>query len=107
MHSRSRYSRRSVLAGLCALPVAMFGAAMGAPVFNCALAAASPDISAKDLPKMLAELEASSGGRLGVAASVSSGGNVLSYRGDERFPMCSTFKVLAAAAVLRDKPDIL
>ncbi len=107
MNSRSRYSRRAVLAGLCALPVAMFGAVMGAPVINCALAAASPEISAKDLQKMLAELEASSGGRLGVAASVSDGGNVLSYRGNERFPMCSTFKVLAAAAVLRDKPDIL
>ncbi len=107
MYSRSRYSRRSVLAGLCALPVVVFGAAMGAPVISSALAAASPDISAKNLQKMLAELEASSGGRLGVAASVSNGDKILSYRGNERFPMCSTFKVLAAAAVLRDKTNIL
>jgi len=107
MYSCSRYSRRSVLAGLCALPVVMFGAAMGAPVISSALAAASPDISAKNLQKMLAELEASSGGRLGVAASVSNGDKILSYRGNERFPMCSTFKVLAAAAVLRDKTNIL
>ncbi|HZF62523.1 MAG TPA: class A beta-lactamase [Desulfovibrio sp.] len=59
------------------------------------------------MQKKLAELEASSGGRLGAAARVSNGGKVLSYRGNERFPMCSTFKVLAASAVLRDKPDIL
>ena len=107
MYSRSRYSRRSVLAGLCALPAVMFGAAMGAPVISSALAAASPDISAKGLQKMLAELEASSGGRFGMAASVSNGDEILSYRGNERFPMCSTFKVLAAAAILRDKPGIL
>jgi beta-lactamase class A len=29
-------------------------------------------------------------------------GATADHRGDERFPMCSTFKVLAAAAVLRD-----
>lgn len=105
MHSRSGYSRRYVLAGLCALPLA----SMSAAFITCTSAEASPLSAAKgkSLQKMLAELEASSGGRLGVAASVSNGGNVLSYRGNERFPMCSTFKVLAASAVLRDKPGIL
>jgi beta-lactamase class A len=48
----------------------------------------------------LAMLEARSGGRLGVAMFDSGGGKRLTYRGDELFPMCSTFKFLAAAAIL-------
>jgi beta-lactamase class A len=45
-------------------------------------------------------LESQSGGRLGVCVLQTSTGLCHVYRGDERFPMCSTFKVLAAAAVL-------
>jgi beta-lactamase class A len=48
----------------------------------------------------LAALEAASGGRLGVATRGWSAGGELGYRADERFPLCSTFKVLAAAAIL-------
>lgn len=51
MYSRFRYSRRSVLAGLCALPVVMFGAAMGAPVISSALAAAAPTSAQKTCKK--------------------------------------------------------
>ena len=40
------------------------------------------------------------GGRLGVAVRDTGSGRALLYRADARFPMCSTFKVLAAAAVL-------
>jgi beta-lactamase class A len=39
--------------------------------------------------------------RLGVHARDTGSGTTLDHRGDERFPMCSTFKALAAAAVLR------
>ena len=39
------------------------------------------------------------GGRLGVAAG-SAERVLVSYRAGERFPMCSTFKVLAVAAIL-------
>ncbi|MBS7456954.1 class A beta-lactamase [Coralloluteibacterium stylophorae] len=49
----------------------------------------------------LATLERDSGGRLGVALFDSGSGLRLDHRGDERFPMCSTFKLLLAAAVLR------
>jgi beta-lactamase class A len=49
----------------------------------------------------LAAVEARSGGRLGVAVLDSHSGARLAYRGDERFPMCSTFKFLAAAAILQ------
>jgi beta-lactamase class A len=49
----------------------------------------------------LAEIEAKVGGRLGVAALDLSSGRKLGYRADERFPMCSTFKAMAVAAVLQ------
>ena len=45
-------------------------------------------------------LERESGGRLGVCVIETASGVHHAYRGDERFPMCSTFKTLAAAAVL-------
>ncbi len=42
------------------------------------------------------------GGRVGVAL-VDSGGNLLqSYRGDERFALCSTFKLALSAAILEE-----
>jgi beta-lactamase class A len=47
----------------------------------------------------LAAIERRLGGRLGVSAG-GPGGTRLRYRADARFPMCSTFKVLAVAAVL-------
>ncbi|GHL45126.1 hypothetical protein ECZU28_51210 [Escherichia coli] len=49
----------------------------------------------------LAALEKSSGGRLGVALIDTADNTQVLYRGDERFPMCSTSKVMAAAAVLK------
>jgi beta-lactamase class A len=47
------------------------------------------------------QFEARSGGRLGVTVLDTGNGSLTQHRGDERFPMCSTFKVLAAAAVLK------
>jgi beta-lactamase class A len=49
----------------------------------------------------LAALEAKSGGRLGVAVLDTASGARIDYRGNERFPLCSTFKVLAVSAVLK------
>jgi beta-lactamase class A len=49
----------------------------------------------------LAALEAAKGGRLGVAVlELGAGGGITEHRGAERFAMCSTFKLLAAAHVL-------
>jgi beta-lactamase class A len=45
-------------------------------------------------------LESESGGRLGVCVLDTATGARHVNRGDERFPMCSTFKALAAAAIL-------
>lgn len=55
---------------------------------------------ADDAVSSLRELERRNGGRLGVAMLDTAGGRRVAYRGDERFPMCSTFKFLAAALML-------
>ncbi|SPP95727.1 MULTISPECIES: class A beta-lactamase [Bradyrhizobium] len=54
------------------------------------------------LIEAIKQLELKSGGRLGVSVLDTATGVPIHYRGDERFPMCSTFKVLAAAAILKD-----
>jgi beta-lactamase class A len=84
-----RISRRS----------ALLGAAAAALAAGCVHAQA-PLADPKAFTQGLAALEARDGGRLGVAVLDSGGGQRLAYRGDERFPMCSTFKFLAAAAIL-------
>lgn len=49
----------------------------------------------------LAALEREHGGRLGVVILDTGNGASASYRGDERFLVCSTFKLLLAAMVLK------
>lgn len=68
-----------------------------------ALAAASFGIGAEpaaDLSKQFADIEKASGGRLGVGVLDTGNGRRAGHREDERFPLCSTFKFLAAAFVL-------
>ncbi|MEM5310139.1 class A beta-lactamase [Paraburkholderia sp. JHI869] len=77
----------------------------------CATAAqASTQAQAGALEKQLAAIEAQVGGRLGVAILDTASGDVRGWRMHERFPMCSTFKVLLASAVLtrkdHDKEDL-
>jgi beta-lactamase class A len=55
---------------------------------------------ASDAAAELAELERKNGGRLGVAALDTATGRQVGHRSDERFALCSTFKVLAAGLVL-------
>ena len=52
------------------------------------------------LHRALAEIESKLDGRLGVAVTDTQTGRQWRHRADERFPLCSTFKLLAAAAVL-------
>jgi beta-lactamase class A len=82
--------RREFLYGL--------GATLGGGILLGA-AWADDDWSEK-LIRSLAALEKERGGRLGVAVIDTSSGRSAAYRGDERFALCSTFKVLAAAAIL-------
>src|SRR5580700_7388706 len=48
----------------------------------------------------LGAIETHTGGRLGVAALDMASGRRLAHRAGERFPMCSTFKMLAVSALL-------
>jgi beta-lactamase class A len=55
------------------------------------------------LQKRLAAIEAEVGGRLGVAMLDTASGRPEGWRMHERFPMCSTFKLLLTSAVLTRK----
>ncbi|WP_158817278.1 class A beta-lactamase [Methylocapsa sp. S129] len=83
-------NRRAFLAGLTAI-LTSARAQAAEPVSADAVKRANDEIAA---------LEAREGGRLGVAVLDSASGLSLAHRAEERFPMCSTFKLLAAAAVL-------
>lgn len=90
-------SRRTVLA-LGA------GAALAAslPAAGSAFAATAPPGGNGTIAHRLAELEREHSARLGVYARDTATGRTVRYRAQERFPMCSVFKTLAVAAVLRD-----
>ena len=82
-------SRRSLL-------LAIAGSASLAP-FARAFATEKRDADAKS---RLNALERRHGGRLGVCILDTGSGKRVGHRADERFPMCSTFKLLAVAQVL-------
>ena len=83
-------SHRRLLLQAAALPL----------LFGCgALPAQSP--RGRAASARLAALEQSFDGRLGVHAIDTGSGEALGYRAGERFPMCSTFKVVLAAAILQ------
>jgi beta-lactamase class A len=82
-------SRRSVLIWLGAVP----------------FAAGVDRVFARQAATRIRDLEPRSKGRLGVALLDTSNGVRAIYRADERFPMCSTFKFLAVAAVLSRVDD--
>ena len=65
-----------------------------------AMLAAGPVLAADAAQEKLAAVEFSVGGRLGVAALATGSGKRIDYRSDHRWPMCSTFKLLLAGAVL-------
>ena len=75
--------------------LAVVGAATPSP-----LLLAAPHRRFGGLPASLALLEKENNGRLGVAVLDIGSGESSGHRTDERFAMCSTFKMLLAAAVL-------
>ncbi|MEU1725746.1 class A beta-lactamase [Nonomuraea sp. NPDC005692] len=103
-------SRRALLTAAALLPLAACGAdvrrtteppARGTPPASPSPATpgARPSAVAR-----LAALERRHGARLGVYALATGTGATLAHRADERFAFCSTFKALAAAAVLHHNP---
>lgn len=53
------------------------------------------------IEKDLAKLESTSGGRIGLFAINTANNTMVQYRANERFPMCSTSKVMAVATMLK------
>ena len=90
-------TRRALLLALAASPFVS-----AADLLDNAPAATPPSAAA-----LLAKLEADSAGRLGVAALNTADGRRLLHRADERFPFCSTFKMMLSAAVLAREPSLL
>lgn len=68
--------------------------------FSAPLWAQSP-AQANAVQQKLADLEKSTGGRLGVAMINTADNSQIVYRGEERFAMCSTSKVMAASGILK------
>ncbi|WP_387465029.1 class A beta-lactamase, partial [Photorhabdus sp. RM323S] len=69
------------------------------PLINFTFPAWAGAISSS-LHQQLAELENSTKGRLGVTLINTANGQEIQYRGNERFPFCSTFKLILVATVL-------
>lgn len=105
-------TRRAALAGLMVLPVVSgCGSAerpnsSGGPPVTTAIAGRP----ASGFTAAVGELEQRYGADIGVYAKDISTGTVLMHRADQRFMMCSVFKGIACAAVLRrsqDDPSLL
>ncbi len=71
--------------------VAAYGAGRASPAATDAVARLAAE---------LARIETASHGRLGVGIDDTETGLQVDHRGSERFPLCSTFKLLASAGVL-------
>jgi beta-lactamase class A len=90
--------QHAAAAGAMTRRAAMIGLVASAPALAwCGTAAQAAPGSGE---ARLAELEARSGGRIGVAVLDTGTGVRVEHRASERFAMCSTFKLLAAACVL-------
>ena len=79
-------TRRTFIIGTAAAGATLFGPARAVP---------------EKFRETIARLERDSGGRLGVAIIDTLAKTGAGYHADDRFPMCSTFKLLAVAAVLK------
>jgi beta-lactamase class A len=88
------------IAGVAVGSAGAFGKASGNTVKTGASAQGRELAKADAIRRRLAEIEAASGGRLGVSIVDTTSGLHAGLRTDERFPMCSTFKLLVAGAVL-------
>jgi beta-lactamase class A len=82
----TRSTRREAIASVAAAVLVSPASLIGAP--------------SRSLTAKLADIQTRSKGRLGVAILDTASGRTTGLRIDERFPMCSTFKLLAVALVL-------
>jgi beta-lactamase class A len=89
------HSRRNFLLAMVALPIGTVWTAC-----------ASKRDAAAVAQEQLTQLERTLAGRIGVFAINTANGAQLSYRADEYFPMCSTFKILLTSAILKRSTSI-
>jgi beta-lactamase class A len=78
----------------------LIGSLMAAPMLGGLAASAQERWEEDKVREALFALDRKHGGRLGVAILDSGNGRIVAHRGEERFAMCSTFKLVAAACVL-------
>ncbi|GAA3482857.1 class A beta-lactamase [Streptomyces yanii] len=97
----ARATRRTVLAALAAGAGAGTAPAAVSPPPLAPTAFAAPGAAAHATGQ-LRTLEREHCARLGTYAHDTATNRTVVYRADERFPMCSLFKTIGAAAVLRD-----
>lgn len=64
------------------------------------VAASEATVSSNEFTSKISRLESESSGRIGVSIVSANGTPLFSYRANERFAMCSTFKALLGASIL-------
>jgi beta-lactamase class A len=99
-HSRNR---RKLLLAAVSVPLACSLSEIIATIWTSWATQGNATVAAQ---AQLAKLEQALAGRLGVFAIDTANGDRLSYRADEYFPMCSTFKVILASAILKRSTQI-
>ncbi|OXI17261.1 PEN family class A beta-lactamase, Bcc-type [Burkholderia sp. AU15512] len=102
--------RRTLLLAAATAPLALTVAACASRQTAAPDEATAAAVTPAAAGQMLAELERSAGGRLGVCAIDIATGRRVEHRQNERFPFCSTFKAMLSAAVLAqsvDRPALL
>ncbi|CCB67763.1 MULTISPECIES: class A beta-lactamase [unclassified Hyphomicrobium] len=82
--------------------ITLFGGVLNRRAFILGTVALTASQPAHAEDNAFAGLEKQYGGRLGVAVVDTGSGERMAYRADERFPMCSTFKLLIVGAVLHN-----
>ncbi|GAB2864629.1 class A beta-lactamase BlaC [Streptomyces deserti] len=110
-HHSAGASRRALLLTAALLPLAgcdtadrrPASAGSGAPGSSPPSSSSAPSNSPPPTARFAA-LERAYGARLGIYALATDTGATVTHRPDERFAFCSTFKALAAAAVLHRTP---
>ncbi|MCP5381582.1 MAG: class A beta-lactamase [Kordiimonadaceae bacterium] len=93
--------RRSLLAFSLTMPFYGFG---------LSLIASAQEDNNSEIHKKLSDLEKKYGGRLGISMINTGDNSIINHRGDERFPFCSTFKLMLSSAILQESisnPDLL
>ncbi|PHM74193.1 class A beta-lactamase [Xenorhabdus kozodoii] len=97
----SSLNRGCSIAALAFLFNVSFAFPASATVHKNQISSSSSPLKTDDIIHQLAILEKNANGRLGVVLIDTSDHSTLSYRANERFPLCSTSKLMAVSAILK------